>query len=258
MHNVHFKRLDEIIREYATQVGDGYMHGYGEYLVFAIEAIREMGTEMKTRGDRFMSLPVENGIARIPDGILRINKVGVEVDGHILHLHEDHQMVLRPDQCGSYTDGDQSRNPDVIAYYGIDRHIPMPYHIRANSSWGMPWIASPPVKSPQGYYKVWPELGVIQFTDNFAFEEVLLEVGVEPFTPNTVNTVINDAGPFIKAFIDYRMIKADNRGNRGVSSTQMDAQKIMHNEKMKLRRILAAMPSHEMNTLFASQGRYGL
>lgn len=253
---IEVRSVDSIIRELMSDLGEHYPHRYGEFLNIAYEAVRILDRDViNMAGIKYIFCPVSNGFAQIPGNIKTIEQVGIEVGGHFIPILEDSKMIFRQDDCGNAI-ADFARNPDIIRISSSDG-FPNLISGGVSSIGGTKSFSQSLPSSINGYHRIWQQRGVIQLTEGFAFDYLVLECFVPSITPYAINYVYTDCTDFIKEYILHKVTKMSgyhSTKNRGMIAV---SEKDMKVAKFKLRTQIGKISDSEFFAALRKAHRYG-
>lgn len=242
MEATRFKTLSEAVNEYCTDNGRFYLHGWGRFYSFAVQAMTEASfTGVGFKQVKPLWLPVDGDRVWMPEGYLAATAVGVDVQGHFAPMLMDETMIDRPDACGGF--GDAPIDPDIPSVKVGNRQLPVlytgsygsygPFGPGTGWSWGWAgsgyWPGMDKRKSIYGYWRYFQEKGYILLNSGNMVSEVVVMVVPQPFEPGTINVLPETAVEYLKAYIGMceAAFRKDQRGQR-------DAREKFYAEKLKL------------------------
>lgn len=119
---VRFK-LENIVKEFASERGEQTVHNFHRYLGLAINAVRELHMDMDG-SPTWKLVPVDTNTQTIsiPEGCMRVTKIGYLTGTNAVRpLILDNDMALNPEESEGISEGtdEMGKGYDVAAIQGV-------------------------------------------------------------------------------------------------------------------------------------------
>jgi len=196
--------LDQVVRKANADAGYKTLHRYVIFLHFAFDALFKLKRDNVINTQKFLSLNIVKHRIKIPDNVIGIIKLGIEVNGRVVKGVPDETMSINPDDDIVYYD-----EVGALWYSG-------PFSFIAGGT-----RAIPPIFGDFGLprYKLDRTNKEIIVDRGADGSKVYVEVIEKGFTPGIGTLIPTDAALPMASYIHYRYSRFKN----GASSAETKA-----------------------------------